>query len=484
MAKKIENNFYENGKIYKEVYEVNSQGKKHGASQVYHENGKIKFEVNWTNGKQDPGTIISYHNNGVKAREVVLTEDWGLDGDYTEWHENGNIKTQGYYNKDVCVIEEQFYDNGELIDFKELRFNDNQLNVAFEHWKENSEDAEAKYGHISGWDTAQVTDVTDIYFEAKSINIDVSKWSLNFKRNGLLYKQTAENSFTTYHENGKIKFEYKKLILMKGSEPYDELRIDFNQNTKCVAYDEDGKEIEEFTVFYVPNKGDSMIIFKVDKSTPMYFKNFANKNLITDDLCNRNPHIINLTGDEEIDLEKHPPILVESFRSQFVLDDLLEWVPNKKFVMVYRWNRLWEDDGYEDYLSGFYEPTDIAVMCHYDKIFITGEKSRDEDPGKEITEFKCDGGKSREWLEEMCMFAHDYDELRIFEEEVFYNLKESFTAIYKFNDKVHEFESKASRDTALQGDDYVEMLDIGGIEFKVAKRLNLNVDEYKKPKFI
>ena len=122
-------------------------------------------------------------------------------------------------------------------------------------------------------------------------------------------------------------------------------------------------------------------------------------------------------------------------------------------------------------------------MSHYDKIFITGEKSRDEDPGKEITEFKCDGGKSRNMLEEMCMFTHDYDELRIFEEEVFYNLKESFTAIY-CNEKVHEFESKASRDTALKGDDYVEMLDIDGIRFKVAKRLNLNVDEYKKPKFI
>jgi len=27
-------------------------------------------------------------------------------------------------------------------------------------------------------------------------------------------------------------------------------------------------------------------------------------------------------------------------------------------------------------------------------------------------------------------------------------------------------------------------LDIDGIKFKVAKRLNLNVDEYKKPKFI
>jgi len=414
---------------------------------------------NQSTGNLDNRNIIKktlYDNGNIKEQSKVNL--YGKkNGETIVYHENGVIKTQGYYNNDVCVIEEQFYDNGELIDFKKVRFNDDQLNIAFEHWKENSEDAEAKYGHISGWDTAQVTDVTDIYFEAKHLNIDVSKWSLNFKRNGLLYKQTAEKNFTTYHENGKIKFEYKKLILMKGFEPYNEFRIDYNPNTKCVAYDEDGKEIEKFTVFYVPNRGNSMVIFKVEKSTPMYFKNFANKNFITDVLCNRNPHVINLTGDEEIDLEKHPPIVIDSEKSQFILDELITWVPNKKFVMVYRFNRPWEDGGYEDYLSFFYEPTEVVVMSHYDKIFITGEKSRDEDPGKEITEFKCDGGKSREWLEEMCMFTHDYDELRIFEEEVFYNLK---------------------------GDDHVEMLDIDGIEFKVAKRLNLNVDEYKKPKFI
>jgi len=449
----IKKTFYDNGNI-KEQSKVNLYGEKNGESFEYHENGQLRVEVNWTNGEQDPGTIISYHNNGVKAREVILTEDWGLDGDYTEWHENGNIKTQGVYNKGVCSKEKEFEKNGKLIDYKELRFNDDQLNLAYEHWTENPEGAETKYGHISGWDTSEVSDVTDVYFEAKSINIDVSKWSLNFKRNGLLYKQTAENSFTTYHENGKIKFEYKNMTFEEWHNKGD---IELNPKSKCVAYDEDGKEIEEFTVFYIPNRGDSMVIFKVDKSTPVYFKNFANKNFITDDLCNRNPHVINLTGDDEIDLEKHPPILLESERSQWILDELIDWVPNKKFVMVYRFNRPWEDSGYEDYLSLFYEPTDVAVMCHYDKIFITGEKSRDEDPGKEITEFKCDGGKSREWLEEMCRFSHDYDELRIFEEEVFYNLK---------------------------GDDHVGMLDIGGIEFKEAKRLNLNVDEYKKPNFI
>ena len=35
MVKKIENNFYENGKIYKEEYEVNSQGKKHGYYKLF-----------------------------------------------------------------------------------------------------------------------------------------------------------------------------------------------------------------------------------------------------------------------------------------------------------------------------------------------------------------------------------------------------------------------------------------------------------------
>jgi len=34
---------------------------------LYHDNGILKVELTHKNGKQTPGVVISYHNNGVKA---------------------------------------------------------------------------------------------------------------------------------------------------------------------------------------------------------------------------------------------------------------------------------------------------------------------------------------------------------------------------------------------------------------------------------
>ena len=122
MANNTIKTYHDDGSIFEES-QVNDKNQRHGPSQIYHENGQLLVEVNWTNGKQDPGTVISYHNNGVKAREVVLSENGVFKGDFIEWHENGNIKTKGFYNKGVCTIEKEFYENGiekELINQKLL----------------------------------------------------------------------------------------------------------------------------------------------------------------------------------------------------------------------------------------------------------------------------------------------------------------------------------------------------------------------------
>jgi antitoxin component YwqK of YwqJK toxin-antitoxin module len=38
----------------------------------------------------------------------VLIENGVLNGDFTEWHENGKIKTQGVYENNICNIEKEF----------------------------------------------------------------------------------------------------------------------------------------------------------------------------------------------------------------------------------------------------------------------------------------------------------------------------------------------------------------------------------------
>ena len=452
MANKIEKTFYENGNLMNEV-EVDESGQANGITKNYHENGQLRNKTYWTKNIQEDGEVITYHTDGSKARKITVLNG-EINGAFFEWHQNGNIKTQGTYNNDVCHIEKEFDENGVLFDFKSLKFNDEKLELAFNHWIENPKSAEAKYGHISGWDTSEVNDITDVYFKAKSLNIDVTNWSLSFEENGLLFKQINQKNFTAYHKNGKKRFEYLDIDL---SEKYHWLDtvIDSNSNSKLLAYDENGIELKEFTVFLIPKRGDSMVVFKTDKSNLKSFEHFTDTEFLLSEISYRDA--INLTGDEEIDLKKYPPIMLDGSHSQWLLDILKEWVPDRKFVMIYRWNRLWKNSGYEDYLGFFDEPREIAVICHYDKIFITGEKSSSDDPGQEITDFTCDGGETREVLEEMCVFAHDYDELRIFEEEVFNNLN-------------------------VEIDN--EMMDIEGQKFPIAKKLILDVDKYKKPKFI
>ena len=43
--------FYDNGSI-KEEYKVNKEGKYHGTYKLYHKNGQLRVEVEFTNGCQ------------------------------------------------------------------------------------------------------------------------------------------------------------------------------------------------------------------------------------------------------------------------------------------------------------------------------------------------------------------------------------------------------------------------------------------------
>ena len=119
MANKIENIFYENGNIFKE-YEVNTEGEIHGYLKCFHENGALKFKVNFTNNVQDVGEVITYHPEGSRARKITFING-AKNGEFFEWHENGKLKTQGTYNNDICHIEKEFDENGVEME-KDLKY--------------------------------------------------------------------------------------------------------------------------------------------------------------------------------------------------------------------------------------------------------------------------------------------------------------------------------------------------------------------------
>ena len=70
--------------------------------------------MNFTNGVQDNGDVISYHDNGTKARKVTLVNHL-MNGPYYEWYRNGQLKTEGIYNDKVPTVLKAWEENVVLI---------------------------------------------------------------------------------------------------------------------------------------------------------------------------------------------------------------------------------------------------------------------------------------------------------------------------------------------------------------------------------
>jgi hypothetical protein len=106
--------FYDNGSI-KEEFQVNADGVNHGSYKLYYPNQQLQVQVNWTNGIQNDGEVISYHDNGGKARQVILLNN-KFTGNFFEWYSNGKNKKQGHYLDEKQIILKEWNENGELIE--------------------------------------------------------------------------------------------------------------------------------------------------------------------------------------------------------------------------------------------------------------------------------------------------------------------------------------------------------------------------------
>jgi hypothetical protein len=84
---------------------------------------------------QDDGEVISYHPNGVVAKRSNINNGL-LNGDFKEWYDNGQIKTEGYYIDKVPFIKKEWSDNGKLK--REVNYeNKKAVNEIF--WSESGE---------------------------------------------------------------------------------------------------------------------------------------------------------------------------------------------------------------------------------------------------------------------------------------------------------------------------------------------------------
>ena len=169
--------FYENGNV-KGEHQVNESGELHGTMKLYHENGQLQVEVSFTNGIQDDGEIISYHDNGFKARQVIRLKG-SFNGAFTEWHKNGQPKISGTYKNNKSNIHKEWDQEGNLLDFKNIKFNNETIRKVIKDWCEDQQSTLNKYGDINTWDTSEVTDMSKLFLDAHEFNSPIGNWDVS-----------------------------------------------------------------------------------------------------------------------------------------------------------------------------------------------------------------------------------------------------------------------------------------------------------------
>ena len=76
-----------------------------------------------------------------------------------------------------------------------MKFNNETLRAAVKEWLDDESKAEKKYGHISDWDTSEVTDMKSMFSQAYHFNQPLEKWDVSNVTNmsSMFYMATSFN---------------------------------------------------------------------------------------------------------------------------------------------------------------------------------------------------------------------------------------------------------------------------------------------------
>ncbi len=76
-----------------------------------------------------------------------------------------------------------------------MKFKSETLRAAVKEWLDDDKKAEASYGHISGWDTSEVTDMSELFSFATSFNQPIGDWDVSnvIDMHGMFYRATSFN---------------------------------------------------------------------------------------------------------------------------------------------------------------------------------------------------------------------------------------------------------------------------------------------------
>lgn len=102
----------------------------------FHNNGRMKFEVEIINSKKN-GFLKEWYENGQLMHEQYVTDDI-LDGICKSWFENGQLKYDGNFIKDKKNgLIQEWYESGQL--HYRMNYAEGQYEGKLEKWYENGQ---------------------------------------------------------------------------------------------------------------------------------------------------------------------------------------------------------------------------------------------------------------------------------------------------------------------------------------------------------
>ena len=124
---------YPSGQV-EEVYETKGEDLKHGKYTAYHENGTVREECTYVEGKLEGERTIFNKEGKIEIKEIY--KDNILNGPYTTYHANGKVKLEGEYVDNVLKgIVKGYYPSGSLKE--EVTFENSREDGPFKEYHEN-----------------------------------------------------------------------------------------------------------------------------------------------------------------------------------------------------------------------------------------------------------------------------------------------------------------------------------------------------------
>lgn len=140
--------FYKSGQKYKETHYKN--GNQHGSEKAWYEDGTIKMEANYVEGKVE-GTVTSNFPNGKKQSEVTY-KNGAKDGEEITYDSTGQqLELKTYVAGNKTGIEKKWYPDGTLKE--ENTYKDNVLDGPYTMYHPNGkkmEEGNYKQGQYDG----------------------------------------------------------------------------------------------------------------------------------------------------------------------------------------------------------------------------------------------------------------------------------------------------------------------------------------------